>query len=126
MHFGEDGVGGILFSGLMCWLLTKKWAMARQSGAASDRRLPTRVRSGPTARAATPRPALRNSAHWPVSSQADSRVAHIPVLRTRFPVLSLGYVAARLTEKAFIAFGIIAILALNTLRLHGAGVDEAR
>jgi hypothetical protein len=47
-----------------------------------------------------------------------------PVLRRRFPVLSLGFVAARLTESAFIAFGIIAIMALNTLRLHAGGADE--
>lgn len=37
-----------------------------------------------------------------------------PVLRKRFPVLGLGYVTARLTESAFIAFGIVAVLALNT------------
>ncbi|MBN9317006.1 MAG: DUF4386 domain-containing protein [Devosia sp.] len=50
-----------------------------------------------------------------------------PVLRRRFPVLSLGFVTARLTESAFIGIGIIAVLALNTLRLHGvpAGADEA-
>jgi hypothetical protein len=41
-----------------------------------------------------------------------------PVLRRRFPVLSLGYVTARLTECGFIAVGIIALMALNTLRLH--------
>ena len=40
-----------------------------------------------------------------------------PVLRKRFPVLSLSYVAARLTECGFIAMGIVAVLALNTLRL---------
>jgi hypothetical protein len=39
-----------------------------------------------------------------------------PVLKRRFPILSLGYVAARLTECGFIAVGIIALLALNTLR----------
>lgn len=41
-----------------------------------------------------------------------------PVLKKRFPVLSLGYVAARVTECAFIAVGIVAMLALNTLRLQ--------
>jgi hypothetical protein len=46
-----------------------------------------------------------------------------PVLRKRFPVLSLGYVAARLTESGFIAVGIIAMLALNTLRLDAGGAD---
>ncbi len=48
-----------------------------------------------------------------------------PVLKRHFPVLSLGFVTARLTESAFIGIGIVAILALNTLRLHGAGADEA-
>ncbi|WP_374625983.1 DUF4386 domain-containing protein [Devosia sp.] len=50
-----------------------------------------------------------------------------PVLKRRFPVLSLGFVTARLTESAFIAIGIVAVLALNTLRLHGVptGADEA-
>jgi hypothetical protein len=50
-----------------------------------------------------------------------------PVLKRRFPVLSLGFVTARLTESAFIGIGIIAVLALNTLRLHGvtAGADAA-
>jgi hypothetical protein len=48
-----------------------------------------------------------------------------PVLRRRFEVLSLGYVAARLTECVFIAVGIIALLALNTLRLHAGNADEA-
>jgi hypothetical protein len=46
-----------------------------------------------------------------------------PVLRKRFPVLSLGYVAARLTECAFIAVGIIAMLALNTLRLQAGDAN---
>jgi hypothetical protein len=48
-----------------------------------------------------------------------------PVMKTRFPVLSLGYVAARLTECGFIAVGIIAMMALNTLRLHAGDVDQA-
>ncbi len=48
-----------------------------------------------------------------------------PVLRKHSEVLSLGYVAARLTECGFIAIGIIALMALNTLRLHAGGVDAA-
>ena len=48
-----------------------------------------------------------------------------PVLRKRHPVLSLSYVTARLTESAFIAFGIIALLALNTLRLTAGATDPA-
>jgi hypothetical protein len=46
-----------------------------------------------------------------------------PVLRRRFPVLSLAYVAARLTECGFIAMGIVALLALNTMRLTAGGAD---
>lgn len=48
-----------------------------------------------------------------------------PVLRKHSEVLSLGYVAARLTECGFIAIGIIALLALNTLRLHASDADPA-
>jgi hypothetical protein len=48
-----------------------------------------------------------------------------PVLRKYSEVLSLGYVAARLTECGFIAIGIIALMALNTLRLHAGNADPA-
>lgn len=48
-----------------------------------------------------------------------------PVLKTRFPVLSLSYLAARLTECGFIAVGILALLALNTLRLNAGSSDPA-
>jgi hypothetical protein len=47
-----------------------------------------------------------------------------PLMSKRFPVLSLGYVAARLTEWGFIAVGIVALMALNTLRLQAAGADQ--
>lgn len=46
-----------------------------------------------------------------------------PVLKARFEVLSLAYVTARLVESGFIAVGIIAIMALNTLRQQADGVD---
>jgi hypothetical protein len=48
-----------------------------------------------------------------------------PVLRRRFEVLSLGFVAARITESVFIAVGIVALLALNTLRLQAGDADQA-
>ena len=48
-----------------------------------------------------------------------------PVLRRDSEVLSLAYVAARLTECGFIALGLVALMALNTLRLQGTGPDEA-
>jgi len=47
-----------------------------------------------------------------------------PILKARFEVLSLGYVAARLVESGFIAVGIIAMMALNTMRLHVDGADN--
>jgi hypothetical protein len=46
-----------------------------------------------------------------------------PVLRKRFEVLSLGYVTARLVECGFIALGIVAVMALNTLRLDAGSAD---
>ena len=48
-----------------------------------------------------------------------------PVLRKHSEVLSLGYLAARLTESGFIAVGIIALMALNTLRFHASDADPA-
>jgi Domain of unknown function (DUF4386) len=48
-----------------------------------------------------------------------------PILRKYNEALSLGYVAARLTECGFIAVGIIALMALNTLRLHAGNTDPA-
>jgi hypothetical protein len=50
-------------------------------------------------------------------------LALYPVLKRRFPVLSLGFVAARLTESGFIAVGIIAMMALNTLRLQAGDAN---
>lgn len=46
-----------------------------------------------------------------------------PLLKRRFPVLGLGYVMARLVECGFIAVGIVAMLALNTLRLQAGDGD---
>ncbi|MFO1210688.1 MAG: DUF4386 domain-containing protein [Amaricoccus sp.] len=48
-----------------------------------------------------------------------------PVIAPRLPVLSLAYVAARLVECGFIGIGIVALLALNTLRLGANGADPA-
>ena len=59
-----------------------------------------------------------------ILSNIVTALALYPVLKKRFPALSLGYVASRIMESAFIAFGIVAILALNTLRLRGAGIDD--
>lgn len=48
-----------------------------------------------------------------------------PVLKRRFPVLSLAFVSARLTESMFIAMGIVAVLALGTLRMQAGDADAA-
>jgi hypothetical protein len=58
-----------------------------------------------------------------IATNIGTALTLFPVLRKRFPVLSLSYVAARLTESGFIALGIIALLALNTLRLQAGGAD---
>ena len=54
-----------------------------------------------------------------------SAVVIYPVLKRRFPVLSLAFVSARIMESVFIAMGIIAVLALGTLRLHAGDADPA-
>lgn len=48
-----------------------------------------------------------------------------PVMRRRFPVLSLAFVTARLTESMFIAMGIVAMLALGTLRAQAGVADPS-
>lgn len=54
-----------------------------------------------------------------------SAVAIYPVLKRRFPVLSLAFVSARIMESVFIAMGIIAVLALGTLRMQAGEADPA-
>lgn len=54
-----------------------------------------------------------------------SAVAIYQVLKRRFPVLSLAFVSARIMESVFIAMGIIAVLALGTLRMHAGDADPA-
>jgi hypothetical protein len=60
-----------------------------------------------------------------IAANIASAIAIYPVLRRRFPVLSLGFVSARIMESAFIAIGIIAVLALNTLRMQAGDTDPA-
>lgn len=60
-----------------------------------------------------------------ILANIGSALALYPVLRRRFEILSLGFVAARITESVFIALGIVAMLALNTLRLNAGDADEA-
>lgn len=58
-----------------------------------------------------------------ILSNVATAIALYPVLKRRFPVLSLGFVAARLIESVFIAVGIVALMALNTLRIEAGGAD---
>jgi hypothetical protein len=60
-----------------------------------------------------------------IAANIASALTLYPVLRRRFPVLSLGFVAARVMESAFIAIGIISVLALITLRATAEGADPA-
>ena len=60
-----------------------------------------------------------------IAANIGTALTLYPVLKGHSPVLSLGYVAARLTECGFIAMGIIALMALNTLRLKGTNLDDA-
>lgn len=60
-----------------------------------------------------------------IFSNISTALALYPVLNKRFPVLALGYVAARLVECGFIATGIVALLALDTLRVEAAHEDPA-
>ncbi len=60
-----------------------------------------------------------------IAANIASALTLYPVLRRRFPVLSLGFVAARIMESAFIAIGIIAVLSLITLRATAGDADPA-
>ncbi len=51
-------------------------------------------------------------------------VVVFPILKRQNEILSLGYVTARIMECVFIAVGIIAVLAVVTLR-HDAGAEAA-
>lgn len=61
-----------------------------------------------------------------IAANIGTALALYPVMRRHSRTLSLAYLAARLTESGFIAMGIVALLALNTLRLtSGAAEPEA-
>jgi hypothetical protein len=59
-----------------------------------------------------------------IAANIGTALALYPVLRKQSEVLSLGFVTARLTECGFIAVGILALMALNTLRLNAGSADE--
>jgi hypothetical protein len=56
-----------------------------------------------------------------VLANIGTAVALYPVLRRRFPALSLGFVTARVMESVFIAVGILAVVTLVTMRQDFAG-----
>ena len=58
-----------------------------------------------------------------IVSNIATALAAYPVLKRRFPVLSLAFVSARIMESMFIGMGIVAVLALGTLRAQ-AGVGD--
>lgn len=60
-----------------------------------------------------------------IVANIGTAVALFPVLRRQNEALSLGYVTARLMECAFIAVGILCLLAIGTLREETAGQDRA-
>ena len=51
-----------------------------------------------------------------IIANIGTAVALYPVLKRRFPALSLGFVTARVMESVFIAVGILAVVTLVTMR----------
>jgi hypothetical protein len=60
-----------------------------------------------------------------IAANVGTALTLYPVLRRYSGSLSLGFLAARLVESGFIAVGIVALLALNTLRLNAGALDPA-
>ena len=60
-----------------------------------------------------------------IIANIGTAVALYPVLKRRFPALSLGFVTARVMESVFIAVGILAVVTLVTLRQDYSGAAGA-
>lgn len=60
-----------------------------------------------------------------IAANVGTALTMLPLLKRQSEVLAQGFLGARLMESAFIAVGIIALLALNTLRASPPGADEA-
>lgn len=56
-----------------------------------------------------------------IIANIGTAVALYPVLKRRFPAMSLGFVTARVMESVFIAVGILAVVTLVTLRQDYSG-----
>ena len=59
-----------------------------------------------------------------IIANIGTALALFPILRRQNEGLALGYVAARVVECAFIAVGIVSVLAILTLREDPAGADD--
>jgi Domain of unknown function (DUF4386) len=60
-----------------------------------------------------------------IIANIGTAVVIVPIMRRQLEDLSIGYVAARIVESTFILVGILAMLALATLRQQNAGAAEA-
>lgn len=58
-----------------------------------------------------------------IAANIGTALALYPVLKGTFPGLSLAFVAARILESTFIAIGIVAVMALNSLRSAAVDTD---
>ncbi len=58
-----------------------------------------------------------------IAANVGTAVALFPVLKRRSEGLALGYVTARLVESAFIAVGLVSLLAVVTLRQDAGAAD---
>src|SRR5919201_4877946 len=58
-----------------------------------------------------------------IIANIGTAVALFPILKRQNEILALGYVTARVVECAFIAVGLLSLLAVVTLRQEAAGAD---
>jgi hypothetical protein len=59
-----------------------------------------------------------------IIANIGTAVVVYPLLKRQSPILSLGYVTARIVESTFILVGILAVLSVVTLSKENAGGDE--